>query len=123
MRDRIFGWSYPPGVTGNEPEIVGEDPVEPTPGPWTATPNGAAFNIGREGQNHHMIAVGMTSQPDGEHEANVRLIATAPELLEALEEILAVFRGVEAGGTDKQFALDHIWMLATKAVAKAEGNH
>ena len=21
----IFGWSYPPGVTGNEPEIVGYD--------------------------------------------------------------------------------------------------
>lgn len=25
MNDRrIFGWSYPPGVTGNEPEITGD---------------------------------------------------------------------------------------------------
>lgn len=24
MRASIFGWSYPPGVTGNEPEISGD---------------------------------------------------------------------------------------------------
>lgn len=26
-RDRDFGWEYPPGVTGNEPQITGEDPM------------------------------------------------------------------------------------------------
>lgn len=25
--NRDFGWEYPPGVTGNEPQITGEDPV------------------------------------------------------------------------------------------------
>lgn len=28
MPDRTFGWDYPPGVTGNEPQIAGVDPEE-----------------------------------------------------------------------------------------------
>ena len=26
MSDKLFGWDYPPGVTGNEWQITGEDP-------------------------------------------------------------------------------------------------
>lgn len=26
--DRTFGWDYPPGVTGNEPQITGEWPCQ-----------------------------------------------------------------------------------------------
>lgn len=26
---RDFGWDFPPGVTGNEPQITGEDPMYP----------------------------------------------------------------------------------------------
>lgn len=28
MADRTFGWEYPPGVSGNEPQIRGVDPDE-----------------------------------------------------------------------------------------------
>lgn len=27
MPNRDFGWDFPPGVTGNEPQITGEDPM------------------------------------------------------------------------------------------------
>ncbi|KKK69352.1 hypothetical protein LCGC14_2934920, partial [marine sediment metagenome] len=36
----------------------------------------------------HCILVGMESQPPEEHEANARLIAAVPELLEALEAVV-----------------------------------
>ncbi len=29
MRDGLFGWDYPPGVTGSELEITGEGEEEP----------------------------------------------------------------------------------------------
>jgi hypothetical protein len=56
-----------------------------TPGPWIAVPNGEAFNLQRESARHHAILVGMNYNKPGELEANARLIAAAPELLEALE--------------------------------------
>ena len=51
-----------------------------------------------------------------EHEANARLIAAAPELLEALKGLRATIR-YETANNDQQLALDK----ACQAIAKAEG--
>jgi hypothetical protein len=56
-----------------------------TPGPWTLNFDGTgAF---RE-QDQPYVFVAALGRPLAERKANARLIAAAPELLEALEEIL-----------------------------------
>jgi len=59
-----------------------------TPGPWFATQNGSAFNLNSPDRaSHFAILLGMLSNSDGELDANARLIAAAPELLEALKAL------------------------------------
>ena len=52
---------------------------------------------------------------DDEAKANARLIAAAPELLEALEEIMKQ--------TDQRsnYLIDHVYLIAAAAIAKAKG--
>ena len=60
---------------------------------------------------------------DSENEANARLLASAPALLEALESLMAL----EGGGPgpyddpDTQDRADEIWKYASNAIAKARG--
>ncbi|AXI04353.1 hypothetical protein [Aquirhabdus parva] len=57
--------------------------------------------------------------PDGVQASNAQLIATAPELLEALEALVSVF---EPRGIYGCFALDHAKKIITKAkFHKTEG--
>ena len=62
--------------------------TEHTPGPWSVKPdNRAAVNLG----DGVAIVCSQTTNgviPSGEVQANARLIAAAPELLEALRNIL-----------------------------------
>ena len=73
-----------------------------TPGPWEADPRGGGvvrsanpateFQYARgRGRPQVALAVGMVHRPDGEQQANVTLIAAAPELLAALEEEVDMF--------------------------------
>lgn len=61
-----------------------------TPGPWIAVwrEDLGKFRIGPD--NGDMPVAGTVNQGDREHEeANARLIASAPELLEALKQMVA----------------------------------
>ncbi len=96
-----------------------------TPGPWKATdrPNDACC------WSHHVETEARTSNPtfeglnlpagqvaDVHGEANARLIAAAPELLEALKT-LVYLPDFPPGGKDQ---VDAAWEAAKTAIAKAE---
>lgn len=62
-----------------------------TPGPWQLEPNGAAFDLYTEGRPERFcILIGMTYSPDGEHEANAKFIASAPETAAELDQLRAL---------------------------------
>ena len=90
------------------PEI---EEIKHTPGPWEACGKAVHAETGRE------IVFGShntRSGSDEEQRANARLIAAAPELLEALGLIVAQ---VKAGGHIYASHLER----AEAAIAKAEG--
>jgi hypothetical protein len=82
---------------------------EHTAGNWSIEPHGKGFALysGRDNQRHGMNLVYLT-EPDWNWEANSRLIAAAPELLEALECLLASDR-------------EHYRRMARAAIKKARG--
>lgn len=102
---------------------------EHTKGPWAA-PEGWGFEFicpashaGRsvgasvnpeQNRDHYMQIIAAVSKDDkfgrGKREANAHLIAAAPDLLEALEEIVAI--------TDRKHVA---WDRAKTAIAKAKG--
>jgi hypothetical protein len=74
--------------------------TKPTPGPWYIKTRQARFDPtvviedGVCGPDGEQIKVcGMTLTSSAEAKANARLIAAAPEMLEALREIIAVAEG------------------------------
>lgn len=87
-----------------------------TPGPWKV--KGATI----WGKNGPLAVVQGPSQPtmDGAHiepEANRRLIAAAPTMLEALEKILKIKRTVDMN----LFDVEEIHSLAKAAIRAAKG--
>lgn len=100
-----------------------------TPGPWfydwssKINDHIIGWHVGRQvapmdemGCIEHMITV--PNDHDGA-EANARLIAAAPELLEALKDILAEIKNEH--GDPSQDVLDRIEGISNRAIAKAEG--
>ena len=94
-----------------------------TPGPWIGA--GPSFGdplprytteIVTEWEDEDGEALSICSLPfrhhDDENEANARLIAAAPELLEALKELTGHINERFSGG---------VWDRARAAIAKAEG--
>ena len=63
-----------------------------TPGPWQylRSPSGPI----RVGPSHNCTVAVAPFPPAGDQEANVRLIAAAPELVEALREAEAALNGI-----------------------------
>jgi hypothetical protein len=97
--------------------------IKPTPGPWVAD----GYDVRQSGSNgSRMVAAicytGPLHTPASEYpkscrlqdEANARLIAAAPDLLEALEEMA---RFCETGDYDGTDPLD----MAFEAIKKAKG--
>jgi len=80
-----------------------------TPGPWEVTPRG---NVATQSA---VIAKLPTGQPS--REANARLIAAAPELLEALKRLLSAGMGRRLNVVECGEEIDR----AKAAIAKAEG--
>jgi len=77
-----------------------------TPGPWRE-PNDPAW---------------LGSEPSSdETEANARLIAAAPELLEVLKELAALDFGAQIMNDDDTRRIDFVARRARAAIAKAEG--
>ena len=102
-----------------------------TPGPWTVTADGAGWYIECSPERGHSVAyiraeIGEEDPDtsDNEKEANARLIAAAPELLEALSKFVefaelhgeVVFAG---GGMTVIDAMNACTTKARAAIAKA----
>ena len=114
-----------------------------TPGPWTVEHDGAGYPMiagseatdwGTEARYHwiaNVLAVPEALHKGGkirltgmlmETEANARLIAAAPELLEALREFVSLMPSAEGlGGHAPIGAFQIVADLARAAIAKAEG--
>ena len=93
--------------------------IKPTPGPWEAKPTGPwdgwdGWSV--EDATGAVVCDAHGSQLNGRREANARLIAAAPELLEALREI---FHDVKQGAIPNDD--DEWWKKASTAIAKATG--
>lgn len=97
-----------------------------TPGPWEAERNSSYWEVRphRKWNDDHIpysigdVCASEPGNPDGGlQEANARLIAAAPDLLEALEDMLEDF-GLNYMDFD---AYDAVTSKAKAAIAKATG--
>jgi len=124
-----------------EPETVPAQGSLHTPGPWHVRdlhPGRCTFNIGTnpndpyEGEVAVVFRAGRHVQ--AHHEANARLIAAAPDLLEALKRLARAYVSTMESGRDRIVALggdcdpvdvmergDPYLRIAKEAIAKAEG--
>lgn len=112
-----------------------------TPGPWTIGKQSndegesvfTVFADSADGENKHLVRVassvgwtdvnGKTHRASRPAEANARLIAAAPEMLELLK---AIYKAASDGekmsdGAGKHRMLKNIQFNAAQAIAKAEG--
>lgn len=94
-----------------------------TPGPWTATESGGLLFVIDAGDYDHKADTGffvgtVTDGGKEEHAANARLIAAAPDLLEALESLVSSeWMVTHSWGGDR----DAVMAKARAAIAKARG--
>lgn len=95
-------------------------PLKHTPGPWRSE-NQFSCKI----LNENGVCVAVPHGPEGrwvdvkeEHEANARLIAAAPELLEALKSIM---EELEKDTPTSIYKISELIIKGNKAIAKAEG--
>lgn len=112
-----------------------------TPGPWlhSGPQSSVSFTdvqfadgtrMGRMATSvvHHskpgypMVRVGAISDDPAEVVANARLIAAAPDLLEALKHLSDVYESIWVKMSDGEMAIVRgAWECAEAAIAKAEG--
>ena len=84
-----------------------------TPGPWSASPyNNITSRNGTVAKTEQM-----PGNDENERIANAHLIAAAPDLLSALQEMISVFQDHEQ--YDEESA--EVISMARAAIAKAEG--
>lgn len=98
-----------------------------TDGPWEVLDKGDdeySIDVGVGpfvgGEPHLFIATVHGGMSAGEHKANARLIAAAPELLAACKRLVASYLGGERGS----YSLGELYearMAAERAISKAEG--
>lgn len=86
-----------------------------TPGPWKATFKAGTYLI----QSPEWRTIALAGYTDSEDDANARLIAAAPDLLEAIRSMVDMFERHIDGreGPDDAAAR---WDKARAAIAKAE---
>lgn len=101
---------YYSGLTDNR-EGATEMKAQHTPGPWKVSRRANRFICTELGE---VLAMCDSSQSVDRNKANARLIAAAPELLEALIELANC--GADAWGEDRPCVAD-----ARAAIAKATG--
>lgn len=107
------------------------DDVEHTPGPWQADvdhqPNETPLIIAHtkpEGNAYVVAEVNQNGLLKGDWKVNARIIAAAPELLEAAKQLLQAI-SAEAGTCAEVSppVREQICSDARDAIAKAEGRH
>ena len=123
-------------VKARERAINQKNPMKThTPGPWIAKQNkfrGLSVGIIREEKTNQFIADCRTNDPNEikygmrsveEIDANARLIAAAPELLEAMTDLLAdVLNLLEKNSTIKLGTMGIVHIVKAKeAIKKAKG--
>jgi hypothetical protein len=88
-----------------------------TPGPWQHGANyGACVYVFDENRSYNIATLGPTPVMGGSCEANARLIAAAPELLEALKEMMHY-----RSWAGDWWQVEHAKNMARAAIAKATG--
>jgi hypothetical protein len=95
-----------------------------TPGPWTYQYNPYTSQDGKEipafeVHGDEKVCDTIEDRPSEEQEANARLIAAAPELLEALEYFLNIMHDYES--SVRKGYVTHAMDLARAALVQAEG--
>ncbi len=92
-----------------------------TPGPWSACSGdaGQKFNIECAGTGNDLLPVAILKGPD--RRANARLIAAAPDLLAALEEITALAYKLSMEAPTLTPSVDRIIPHARAVIARAKG--
>ncbi len=85
-----------------------------TPGPWEYHISDHGLDV--YGQKKHVCGEGW--YPREEKEANARLIAAAPELLDACESIQAAWVRTDTG---KDVAIAYAMKMITAAIRKTKG--
>lgn len=94
-----------------------------TPGPWKARQWGETIDISNGDTsicNLNPCGVYDSGIPKRIHSANARLIASAPDLLEALKGMLNNFK---PGDIKKHYSQNVAVSIANSAIAKAEGGN
>jgi hypothetical protein len=94
-----------------------------TKGPWRVDPK-AATRVVATGDRSVCSCGGHTDNrrdTTDENQANARLIAAAPTLLETLEELVADLRGRESDGSRFNPGTIHCLIEAQAAIAAAKG--
>jgi hypothetical protein len=95
-----------------------------TPGPWTCVPTTA---IGRHPETrrldivHHSGEFGPAFLAGDVHPNDAHLIASAPDLLRALEGILSIRPDYHAGRDDLWLNRGEVERIARAAIARAKG--
>lgn len=104
------------------------DTVKHTPGPWHVDPKAPEESFFEDVNilRHDGLAVAVCVHNGDivppEPEANARLIAAAPDLLEALRELFATVQGECPRLLDEdRGANPHLYSSIVDAIAKAEG--
>lgn len=88
-----------------------------TPGPWTAERTFAPRGWNIEAlDGAYTVGIARDGSSTPQNEANARLIAAAPELLEVLEHVRDAMEA--SGGWDGD---EHVFELVVAAIAKATG--
>jgi hypothetical protein len=92
-----------------------------TPGPWRAVKTHSGIIDILDPRSRDVVTVYGGGVESTSKEANARLIAAAPDLLEALKDILRMLRTAPPGTNlnDRRF-IDY-GIAANRAIAKAEG--
>lgn len=88
-----------------------------TPGPWTIEETGQGFPEIVSGKYHIALSGGSVRFSTSEAMANARLIAAAPDLLDALWHIAAWLSDPNMNNEN----IRHFRGLAERAIKKAEG--
>ena len=89
-----------------------------TPGPWRQNEHGnlVCYPDGLE------VGILSSQLPKEEREANARLIAAAPDLLDSLQHLSNVYEHIWVKMSDGEMAIvKGAWEVAEMAIAKAEG--
>lgn len=90
-----------------------------TPGPWRIKKYSYGFWVVSDEKRENITWIGHPSYPPRDNEANARLIATAPELLEALESTI---EWIDSAWPDVKSLDWEDWrQTVSKIVAKARG--